>query len=300
MSRVCKRWHRLAFDESLWQSVDLAGVTQLDRALGQVLHAGVRRLRCPRSLLGEPRFTHQGNLRIQYMDLSSCTANPRVLQDILSRCTQLRNLSLEGLELSDSIIQSLARNPDLEKLNLCGCSGFSPEALEEMLPSCSRLEDVNISWCDFSVRHVKAVVANVTSGVTRLNISGYRQNLAMEDVKTLVERCHKLQVLDLSDSVLLTSDCFPTLRQLEHLVNLGLSRCYHINPAALADLETFSSLSVLQVYGLVQDGYLPTLRKGLPRVSINTDPFSSVARPTPAGRRENCMWNMGCRLKYQL
>lgn len=299
VSRVCWRWHRLAFDESLWQSVDLVGITQLDAALGQVLLAGVRRLRCPRCLLGEPQFTHQGDLRVQVMDLSSCTANPKDVHAIISRCTQLKNLSLEGMELSDDIIQCLAQNPQLEKLNLCGCSGFSPEALGEMLLACSRLEDVNISWCDFSPLHVKAAVANVAPGVTRLNISGYRENLTLRDVKTLVKRCPKLRVLDLSDSVLLTTTCFSTLSRLDDLVNLGLSRCYHINPAALADLETFPSLCALQVYGLVQDGYLPTLKKDLPGVDINSDPFSSVARPTPAGLRELSMWNMSCRLKYQ-
>ncbi|XP_023868399.1 S-phase kinase-associated protein 2 isoform X1 [Salvelinus sp. IW2-2015] len=299
MSRVCKRWHRLAFDESLWHSVDLVGNPQLDQALGQVLMAGVLGLRCPHTCIGEPHFTHTRHLRVQHMDLSSCTVSTVFLDDIISRCRRLENLSLEGLELSDWIIQSLSQNTELVRLNLCGCSGFSPDSLGEMLKSCSRLEELNLSWCDFSTDHVKAVVSNIPSNITQLNLSGYRQNLTMEDLKDLVERCPHLVNLDLSDSVLMTTSSFPILQQLQSLRHLALSRCYQIHPAALADFEKFPELQTLEVYGLVQDTYLPILSKSLPRLQINTRPFSGVARPTEATRRDRAMWGMTCRLVFR-
>ncbi|XP_030623905.1 S-phase kinase-associated protein 2 [Chanos chanos] len=298
-SRVCKRWHRLAFDESLWHSVDLAGKTQLDAELGQVLSAGVLRLRCPHTCVGEPHFGHSKQLRVQHMDLSSCTITTPVLEDILSRCRQLQNLSLEGLALSDGILQSLAQNHELIRLNLSGCSGFSPESVTEMLKSCTRLEELNISWCNFTSCHVKAVTNNIPSSVTQLNISGYRQNLTMDDVKSLVERCPNLTDLDLSDSVLVTADSFPVLQQLS-LRHLCLSRCYQIHPAALVDFEKFPELQTLEVFGLIQDSYLPILSKGLPRIQINTRPFSSIARPSPSTRKDRAMWGMHCRLVYKL
>lgn len=43
-----------------------------------------------------------------------------------------------------------------------------------------RLEELNVSWCDFSSEHVKSVIGNIPSDVTQLDISGYRQNLTME------------------------------------------------------------------------------------------------------------------------
>lgn len=43
-----------------------------------------------------------------------------------------------------------------------------------------RLTELNVSWCDFSSEHVKAVVSNVNPSISQLNISGYRQNLTME------------------------------------------------------------------------------------------------------------------------
>ncbi|KAJ7987126.1 hypothetical protein DPEC_G00335520 [Dallia pectoralis] len=299
MSRVCKRWHRLSLDESLWHSVDLVGKSQLDQALGQVLTAGVLALRCPHTCVGEPLFTSAQHLRVQHMDLSGCTVATPVIENILTRCRRLENISLEGLELSDDILRSLSQNTGLVRLNLCGCSGFSPDSLSELLQSCTRLEELNLSWCDFGADHVKAAVGTFSSSITQLNFSGYRQNLTMDDLTHLVERCPNLVNLDLSDSVLITTSSFPVLQKLKSLKHLALSRCYQFHPAALADFEKFPELQTLEVYGLVQDTYLPILCEVLPRLQINTRPFSGVARPTEAARRDRAMWGMTCRLVFR-
>uniref|UniRef100_A0A8B9JQ41 F-box domain-containing protein n=1 Tax=Astyanax mexicanus TaxID=7994 RepID=A0A8B9JQ41_ASTMX len=298
-SRVCKRWHRVAFDEFLWRSVDLVGKAQLDAELGQVLSAGVLRLRCPHVCIGQPSFKNTEPLRVNHMDLSGCTVQTSVLEDILSRCRRLQNLSLEGLELSDKILQYLAQNTELIRLNLCGSAGFSPDSLAEMLQSCTQLQELNVSWCDFSSEHVQAISNNISPNVTQLNISGYRQKMTMDDAKNLVERCPNLSVLDLSDSVLVTTDSFVFLQQMSSLRHLALSRCYQIHPAALIDFEKFTQLKTLEVFGLIQDSYLPILSKKLPHIQINTQPFSSVARPTSAGRKDRTLWGMHCRLAYK-
>ncbi|KAL2076670.1 hypothetical protein ACEWY4_027733 [Coilia grayii] len=300
-SRVCKRWHQLSFDESLWQSVDLEGKVRLGNALGQVLSAGALRLRCPHTSIGEPCFNHKEQLRVQHMDLTGCTVSPEIIHDIMSRCTKLQNLSLEGLALSDSILQSLAKNPQLVRLNLSGCSGFSSETLAEMLRSCTRLSELNVSWCDFTSDHVRAVVSNVTPTISQLNLSGYRQNLVLDDVRRLVERCPDLVSLDLSDSVLLTVDSFPVLQKLPSLRHLGLSRCYQILPAALLYFEQFPQLHTLEVFGMVPDpADLTGLMKDLPRLRLNSQRFTSIARPSPSWRNTGYMWGLTCRLVYRL
>ncbi|XP_051956569.1 S-phase kinase-associated protein 2-like isoform X1 [Xyrauchen texanus] len=298
-SHVCKRWHRLAFDESLWHSVDLVGKALLDAELGQVLAAGVLRLRCPHTCIGQPSFKSTEKLNVQHMDLSGCTVETSVLEDILSRCIHLQNLSLEGLVLSDSIIHYLSQNPELVRLNLCGCSGFLSESLAEMLKLCTRLEEINVSWCDFKGLHVQAIANHIPSSITQLNISGYRQNLSMEEVKSIVERCPDLTNLDLSDSILVTTDIFPVLQQLNSLKHLALSRCYQIHPASLVDFEKFPNLQTLEVFGLIQDSYLPILSKGLPHIQINTLPFSTIARPSSSVRKDHTLWGMHCWLVYK-
>ncbi|KQL60070.1 S-phase kinase-associated protein 2 [Amazona aestiva] len=211
-SVVCKRWHRLSFDESLWQTLDLAGKILLPGVVGQLLPAGVTVFRCPRSSISSPLFKTSKPLKLQCMDLSNCTMSVASLQSILSLCEKLQNLSLEGLVLSDDII---------------------------------KLDELNLSWCNFTDAHVKAAVNHVTSKVTQLNLSGYRQNLQMQvkdgltlsvlfsDVQTLVERCPLLVHLDLSDSVMLNRECFQYFRKLSCLQHLCLSRCYQIFSADL-------------------------------------------------------------------
>nr|XP_020456753.1 S-phase kinase-associated protein 2 [Monopterus albus] len=306
MSTVCKRWYRLVFDESLWHSVDLEGMTHMGAALQQVLKTGVRRLRCSRAFVEELHFTGTSPLQIVQMDLSSSIIPTSALESIICHCRQLEYLSLEGLQLSDTIINSLAKNPNLLQLNLGGCSGFSAPALADMLASCSSIEQLNISWCEFSNNHVKNVVNHLSPSVTHLNLSGYRESLTLDDVKVLVARCPHIQTLDLSDSTQLMADSLPVLAQLTNLQHLSLSRCYHINPAALSDLgKTLPLLCLLDAFGLVHSCHLNSLKKEIPHICVNSRPFSSIARPTPASRltgsiSDHTMWNKTCRLRFKL
>ncbi|KAG8599063.1 hypothetical protein GDO81_002862 [Engystomops pustulosus] len=295
VSRVCKRWNRLSCDESLWHSVDLTGKHLTDGVIGKLLSLGVVALRCPRSCIGEPVFKQVRPLRLQHADLSNCTVSTEALQSIISRCHNLHNLSLEGLELSDTLMCAIAQNSDLERLNLGGCSGFSPESLTQMLKSCTSLEELNLSWCDFTVDHVKNAVENFPKSLTQLNFSGYRQNLEIVDVETLVQRCPDLKNLDLSDSVMLTSDCFPSFHQLR-LQHLGLSRCYQITPATLLDLGKLPSLKTLSVFGIVTDNSLQVLKESLQHLKINGSFFSTIARPTTGNKKNRDIWGIRCKL----
>ncbi|XP_075596831.1 S-phase kinase-associated protein 2 [Balearica regulorum gibbericeps] len=296
VSLTCKRWHRLSFDESLWQSLDLTGRNLPPGVIGQLLPAGVTVFRCPRSCIGDPLFKTSKPLRVQHMDLSNSTVSVADLQSILCLCEKLQNLSLEGLVLSDDIIKSIAKNPSLMRLNLCGCSGFSAEALELMLTSCAMLDELNLSWCDFTATHVKAAVNHVTSKVTQLNLSGYRQNLQIADVKNLVERCPSLIHLDLSDSVMLKPECFQYFQQLIFLKHLCLSRCYQISPAALVKLGEIPTLKTLQVFGIVTDSSLQLLKETLPDIKINCSHFTTIARPTVGSKKTHEIWGITCRL----
>ncbi|XP_038600245.1 S-phase kinase-associated protein 2 [Tachyglossus aculeatus] len=297
ISQTCKRWHRLSLDESLWQTLDLSGKNLLPGVTGRLLAVGVVAFRCPRSCVDQPLFHNFRPLRVQHMDLSNCIVKAATLQNILCRCSRLQNLSLEGLELSDVIARDVARNSELVRLNLSGCSGFSASALEDLLSSCSRLDELNLSWCcDFTAEHVQVAVSHVSGTVTQLNLSGYRQNLQRADVTTLVERCPKLVQLDLSDSVLLKSDCFQEFQQLLYLQHLSLSRCYEISPTALLELGDIPTLKTLQVFGIVTDSSLQVLQETLPHLKINCSHFTTIARPTTGSRKNQEIWGIKCRL----
>uniref|UniRef100_A0A4X2JSL0 S-phase kinase associated protein 2 n=1 Tax=Vombatus ursinus TaxID=29139 RepID=A0A4X2JSL0_VOMUR len=194
-------------------------------------------------------------------------------------------------------LRNLAQNSDLVRLNLSGCSGFSASALGALLSGCTRLDELNLSWCsDFSAEHIQVAVSSITESVTQLNLSGYRQNLQRSDVTTLVGRCPNLVHLDLSDSVLLKTDCFQELHQLIYLQHLSLSRCYEIMPAALLELGDIPSLKTLQVFGIVTENSLPVLKEALPHLKINCSHFTSIARPTVGSKKNPEIWGIRCRL----
>ena len=94
------------------------------------------------------------------------------LHGLLSHCSKLQNLSLEGLWLSDPIVDNLAKKTNLLQLNLSGHSGFSESALKILLSNCLRLHELNFSWCyDFTEKPV--AIAHVSETITELNLSGY-------------------------------------------------------------------------------------------------------------------------------
>ncbi|XP_011910571.1 PREDICTED: S-phase kinase-associated protein 2 isoform X1 [Cercocebus atys] len=300
VSGVCKRWYRLASDESLWQTLDLTGKNLHPDVTGRLLSQGVIAFRCPRSFMDQPLAEHFSPFRVQHMDLSNSVIEVSTLQGILSQCSKLQNLSLEGLRLSDPIVNNLAQNSNLVRLNLCGCSGFSEFALKTLLSSCSRLDELNLSWCfDFTEKHVQVAVAHVSETITQLNLSGYRKNLQKSDLSTLVRRCPNLVHLDLSDSVMLKTDCFQEFFQLNYLQHLSLSRCYDIIPETLLELGEIPTLKTLQVFGIVPDGTLQLLKEALPHLQINCSHFTTIARPTIGNKKNQEIWGIKCRLTLQ-
>ena len=175
--------------------------------------------------------------------------------------------ALEGLQLLYPVVNNLAQNTNLLQLNLSGYSGFSESSLKTLLSSCSRLDELNLSWCyDFTEKHVQVAVAHVLETITQLNLSRYCRNLQRSDVSTLVGRCPNLVHLDLSDSVMLNNDCFPEFYQLKYLQHLSFSWCYDIIPETLLELGEIPTLKTLQVFGIVPEGMLQLLKEALPHL----------------------------------
>ena len=59
----------ICFDESLWQTVDLAGRNLYPDVVGRLLSRGVVAFRCPRSFMDQPLVEHFSRFRLQHLDL---------------------------------------------------------------------------------------------------------------------------------------------------------------------------------------------------------------------------------------
>lgn len=300
VSRVCKRWYRLSQDGSLWRTLDLGGVNLHPDVTVRLLSRGVIAFRCPQSVMEQPLGERLRSFPVKHMDLSNSIINVSSLHGILSECSKLQNLSLEGLQLSDPIVNSLAQNENLVRLNLFGCSGFSASALVNLLSSCCLLDELNLSWCfEFTKQHVKAAVAHLSATITQLNFSGYRTNLQKTELRTLITRCPNLVRLEVSDSFMINQDCVPEFFRLNYLQHLSLSRCYGITPQSILELGKIATLKTLQVYGTVSEITLRELRESLPHLQINCAYFTSIARPTMDNERSSEIWGIKCRLTLQ-
>ncbi|KAM7287276.1 S-phase kinase-associated protein 2 isoform X1 [Ixodes scapularis] len=303
--RVCRRWSHLAFDESLWRRLDLAKRYLNPGVLRLVLSRGVVVLKLAMSEVKGPLFDGDTPLchpvdsrfsKLQYLDLSMASISTNTLAQLLSTCSQLKKLSLEHCTLTDQICSLLAGNPDLECLNMAMSKGFTSEGLLHIAKGCRRLTAWNLAWTEMNHEKVTVLVENVTPDMRQLNIAGCRGALSDAHVQRLVAQCPGLTVLDISDAIHVTSEVIEAVASgLRDLKRLGVSRCYKIKPASYLTLNKMESLRHLAVFGVLADCALVTLRKGLPRVEINKELFSTVARPTIGISRRSSIWGLKVR-----
>ncbi|XP_013774923.1 S-phase kinase-associated protein 2-like [Limulus polyphemus] len=303
-AQVSKRWKGLAYDESLWKRVDLGKKHLQPGVLGMVIDRGVIIMRLCMSEVKLPVFDSFSLIqkrhnfyrysKLQYLDLSMVTISLEGLNEILSVCQQLRKLSLEHCRVNSDICCHIGLNTNLETLNMAMCEGLNAEGLQSILCGCRRLESWNLGWTHLSPDCIQLLVHSLPHSISHLNLSGCRQRLVNEDIATLVHQCCRLQTLDISDATFLTNEALDEIIKLEYLEHLHVSRCYSISPAHYLSLKNMSSLCRLDVFGVLTDTAIQSLRANLPHIEINRQLFSIIARPT-TGIRRTSIWELRVR-----
>ncbi|XP_061392741.1 probable serine/threonine-protein kinase DDB_G0267686 [Musca vetustissima] len=298
---VCRRFNRCASDESLWTRLDLGGRSIKAGAMENILKRGVVILRLaqaelnhpvfePRFLEAEPNFES----KLQYLDLSMITITKPSLKMLLTRCRQLKKLSLEHVALNDEICNEIAKNTGLEALNLAMCSGLEAWSVRKIMESLKQLNSLNISWTNLSVDAVTSLVTNVTPNLMRLNVAGCRKTMFDSHLASLAKRCTQLLELDLSDCTGLTGNAISIICKFKMLEYLSLSRCYLIPASAYIELRNMPTLTYLDIFGMLTDSALEMLEHTFSKIGINKFIHSSVARPT-VGTRRTSIWGLRTR-----
>lgn len=290
---VCKRWHRIASDETFWQRLELGNKELLTGAIGKILERKPIIVRLAGSQIGEwsNSTDFEEPSRIQYLDLSICSISYNTLNSLLEKCPALKKLSLEFIKVNDQTCQLIARCHRMETLNLTMSEGVSPDGLLSILEGCRRLQSLNLSWCHFCLESLEVLCANVNPRIQRLNIAGAK-HITDELLSALVTRCPRLLELDVSDCPRITDIiCITKLNTLEHL---ALSRCYLLPPNMLTKLNCMSALQYLEVWGMLQATSLMALKQALPGIQINQFMHSAIARPT-VGPRRTSIWGLRTR-----
>ncbi|XP_067620168.1 uncharacterized protein [Eurosta solidaginis] len=260
-SHVSRRLNRCAKDESLWTCLDLGGRHLRAGALENILTRGAQILRLAQAELTNPVFKTTDFLQVepkfesklQYLDLSMVSVTKPSLKMLLSRCRQLKKLSLEHVPINDEICNEIATNTNLEALNLAMCIGLEAWSVRKIMESLKNLNSLNISWTNLSVDAVTSVVTNVTPNLIRLNNAGCRKTLYDSHVTSLAKHCTQLLEIDFSDCTALTGNVINIICRFKMLEYLSLSRCYLIPASAYMDLSNLSTLTYLDIFGTLSD-----------------------------------------------
>ncbi|XP_017474440.1 PREDICTED: uncharacterized protein LOC108365035 isoform X1 [Rhagoletis zephyria] len=300
-SYVCRRFGRCASDESLWTRLDLGGRHLRAGALESILTRGVVILRLAQAELNHPIFDSdflhaetKFESKLQYLDLSMVSVTKPSLKMLLSRCRQLKKLSLEHVPINDEICNEIAKNANLEALNLAMCIGLEAWSVRKIMESLQNLNSLNISWTNLSVDAVTSVVTNVTPNLMRLNMAGCRKTLYDSHVASLAKRCPQLLEIDFSDCTALTGSVVNIICRFKMLEYLSLSRCYLIPASSYMDLINLPTLTYLDIFGMLSDTGMELLEQNFPNIGINKFIHSSVARPT-VGTRRTSIWGLRTR-----
>ncbi|KAL5285042.1 SKP2 family protein [Megaselia abdita] len=300
-SSVCRKFNQLTADESLWTRLDLGGKHIRAGAFSHILSRGVIIFRLAQCEMVHPTFDKKFldsypdyQSKLQYLDLSMVSITKLSLKQLLGRCRQLKKLSLEHVPINDEICDQIAKNINLESLNLAMCEGLQSWSVRHLMTELVNLNSLNISWTWLSVDAINALVSTITPNLLRLNMAGCRKTMFDSHLLTLSKRCKQLLELDLSDCTGLTAEAMKIVFSFQSLGYLSLSRCYGISATSYMDLNKLPSLQYLDVFGILSDNALRVLEHSFPNIGINKFIHSSVARPT-VGTRRTSIWGLRTR-----
>ncbi|KAF3848571.1 hypothetical protein F7725_015068 [Dissostichus mawsoni] len=178
---------------------------------------------------------------------------------------------------------------------LTSCSSGSSSTLDESLWHSVDLEGLT---------HVGPALQQVLkNGMVLMDLSS--SIIPSSSLESILSHCRLLEFLSL-EALQLSDNIISCLSMNPNLLQLNLSGCSGFSAPALAHMlkdlgSMFPLLSLLDVFGIVNDSHLSSLKKELPRISINSRPFSSIARPSPSsGLTGGFMWNRKCQLRFKL
>ncbi|XP_050435636.1 S-phase kinase-associated protein 2 [Adelges cooleyi] len=287
---VCRQWRRIAYDESLWQSLNIPYRRMSIMALDNILRRNVKFLSISHSnIYVDMRYVFETSLpKLQYLDLSAVFMPVDILNSLLSQCQNLIKLSLENCYIDAMCCERIGRNSKLKVLNLASTNGLDNDGIKHLL-RLNNLEELNVSWAHMKDDNLHYLVANMIQSIKRLNISGFLKQLTDNDLISLVCRCPQLIELDISDSLAITQESVDFILNNQPLLKvLSMSRCYNVGIGFLQPrmlrLKTGDNvhrLKELNMFGMTNQTY-NYLWTDIVDLDVNKNIFSRIARPKPA------------------
>ncbi|CAG0888631.1 unnamed protein product [Cyprideis torosa] len=319
---VCRRWHRVAMDSSLWDAVDLSDDLSSALHCACALKSAVQRRTRYLSLAMSPFFDPlrqmnyllQSSLlcrhrhwplkaksRLVFLDLSGCDVPSHVLSAILRSSLHLQKLSLEYCELDTEICDALSNCRRLRVLDLARTTGGKGYDIARFLLVLTRLEE--LSLCSSKIRSLEEICLALPRSLRRLSLGNVLTS--KEDLQKISWTCDSLQELDLSPNFLLGRDSIQVIGSwLLNLEILKLRWCESLTIDDFRLLRPLRRLRVLLCHRESSQGFLSQIDHirrltENPTLEVNsTNAFvCTVARPY-VGERKGYIWGKRIRRNF--
>ena len=124
---------------------------------------------CIFKLYGSPMKLNQC-CELKFLDLGHCNADYQVVEELLSSCHSLENLSMKGLTLNSKIIEafSLKNGKTMKVLDLSSCKGLVLESIQLIVRNCFELRELNLEYTKLSYESISLLSNELTTKVSSL------------------------------------------------------------------------------------------------------------------------------------
>ena len=193
--QISKRIRTVSHDECLWEKINLfEGQNVPSKFIEMIINRGCKYLSLHSARTRPGYLTLHKESKLKYLDLSFCSANDRIIEEILTSCHSLEKLSLSSTRLTSDMIEIICRkNGDsLKVLDLSLAWGLrfthtKLELIELICSSCVNLVELSLDDTILkSDKHVSFLVNNITTTLEKVSIKS--MHLQDQHMKTLVER----------------------------------------------------------------------------------------------------------------
>ena len=202
--QVSKRIRSICSDETIWQKVNLYNKIVPVKFLIHLIDNKCKYLSLLRSkicifkLYGSPMKLNQ-YCELKVLDLGYCNADYQVVEELLSSCHSLENLSMKGYTLNSKIIEalSLKNGKTMKVLNLSSCKGLVLESIQLIVRNCLELRELNLEYTNLSNESISLLSNELTTKIEKLSLN-WLKIVKDEHIVAIVNRCKNLITLDLA------------------------------------------------------------------------------------------------------
>lgn len=230
VSRVCRRWHQLSRDLSLWTELD---VSESDRS--DIGHEQLISITHQLTRLKKLSFAGRDDLNLvtlielcPFLTFLKClnlgfsqNINRPCLKAISLHCQELEELNLEGCPKVAHRCLTALENLQLKSLNLSHCDRLEESDIVNFLQCQTRLRCLDIDGIPCMSLPACQKIAELSPTLTILHVDG----ASMEDeCLEFLCRCANLTELHISFCDLFTDTGLCCLQSMDHLSSLCLTK----------------------------------------------------------------------------